>query len=67
MKVYIFLKNIMIIMKTEELVGLWAVSFFRLNVCICDLHPQTVPGGCVQRQTPGAVGHQDGDTSPGDG
>ena len=54
-------------MKTEELVGLWAVSFFRLNVCICDLHPQTVPGGCVQRQTPGAVGHQDGDTSPGDG
>lgn len=31
------------------------------------VHPQTVPGGGVQRQTLGAVGHQDGDTSPRDG
>lgn len=34
---------------------------------VCDVHPQTVPGGGVQRQTPGAVGHQDRDASSGDG
>lgn len=31
------------------------------------VHFQAVPGGGVQRQTFGVVGHQDGDTSPGNG
>lgn len=31
------------------------------------VHFQAVPGGHVQRQTFGVVGHQDGDTSPGNG
>lgn len=39
----------------------------RLKMYVCDVHPQTVPGGGVQRQTAGAVGHQDRDASSGDG
>lgn len=31
------------------------------------VHSQAVPGGGVQRQTFGVVGHQDRDTSPGNG
>lgn len=34
------------------------------HVYIC---PQAVPGGGVQRQAFGTVGHQDRDTSPGNG
>lgn len=33
----------------------------------CVFPPQAVPGGRVQRQTLGAVGHPDWDSSPGDG
>lgn len=39
-------------------------SEIMFNVCV---HPQAIPGGGVQRQAVGTVGHQDWNSSPGNG